>query len=1000
MNLNFEGYEIIEELGFGGMATVYKAKQLKLDRMVVIKTMKPALYQDESFRERFVREAKISAKLSHPNIVQIYDVVVQESGSYLSIEYIDNGDLGDRLAQPIDMENVFHLVNQISSALDYAHNKNVIHRDVKTKNILVRSNGSFVLADFGIAKAMDMGTQMTMDGSIVGSPKYMSPEQAKGNPVDSRADFYGFGIVLFEVLTGNVPFDGDSSVAVALKHLNEPIPLLEGELQAFNPFFKKILAKEVKDRYSNGAEVVEGFYDCLKNINEQTIIYNIPDKNSFSPSYLNSSNNSSFGSQNNSSFGSQQILNSVSKIITPNKFKNRKLIILSFLVVIISIWLIATYNQNDNKQEIKQHLSTAYKLLQENQLAKSLVQFKKVLELDNSNGMAQESIKLTKEMLIKDLKTEVLSENYAHVENKISLLESKFDDDEEIQAIKLELQKSRTLKNLRQSNLEKYSQSEILFNSTYANKQYLLPLESNASKHLADMIVLQPNNLKIKSVLETLENDILLKVRKKITATDLNSASKLIPLFEKRYGSSKELLEIKNLLSEQYQSLAKIESNNKLKQQIIRNFESELNLLGKNLNTLALTSNFYDRYQHYIKSGGTAKEYLDVAKSALTNLNKYIDSQPLESINFKGFSTLLTYDAVIEKLKSSTELVNFSSLLNRKKQEFKSANTLLKQLSEINVERINKVDDVKAYYFQLKKLLPLNFYQSLMNQKKIDFVLQMEVLIKNSINNNDMALASQLLSFFKQEDITTDISNWQTMLDRRMQELNTQKAQRKLKESNALKKRISRLISDGKGLLPHNKSALSALKSAKADNTLDPQTITSFVEQIYQSAFENLNALKTKNQYDDYLSFYNDVLAGFDILAPEAGVKRDIIAQKNAYQLRHEERLLIQTTKDNLYAELSTQIQQQNVEHSLDTIDKIRSYKQANIPKAEITRRENRVMLLLMNTIDKHIEKKEKKEAQRLVNRALDSFINNEELLIKQKRIENIKNKEIKLIGF
>ena len=992
MNLDFIGYKIIEELGFGGMATVYKATQLKLDRLVVIKTMKQALYQDEGFRERFVREAKISAKLSHPNIVQIYDVVVHENGSYLSIEYIDGGDLSDRLKQPIDMKSVFNLVNEISSALDYAHNKNVIHRDVKTKNILVRSNGSFVLADFGIAKAMDMDTQMTMDGTIVGSPKYMSPEQARGHTVDSRSDFYGFGIVLFEVLSGSVPFDGDSSVSVALKHLNEPVPRLEGELEAFNPFFKKMLAKKADERYANGAEVVEGFWNCLQNINEQTVIHNMSEKNSFSPSYLNTSYNSSFSSQ--------QILSSVSKVIGPSRIKNRKLIGLSVLVVIILGLVVTIFNQTDNQPQIQQQLTSAYKLLQSNQLAKSLVQFKKVLELDNSNEMAHESIRLTKEIFVKDLKTELLSENYAFVENKVALLENRFNDDEEIQAILLELQKSRTLNDLRQSNLKKYAESESLFNSSYAKNNLLLPVEDNAAKHLADMIILQPKNLKIKSLIETLKKDILSVVRKEITTDNLNVASKLITLFETRYGPSEDLVEIKRLLTDKYQFLAGVESDNKRKLQVIKDIDIELVQLGRNLTTPQQINTYFNRYQDYIYSGGNANKYQSIVKTAISELTKNLINQPLENSNFKELDKLFTYEVVIKQLASSSELIKLSSLLKNRKHDLKKANSLLEQLSDVDIEKIDNIKGVINYYSQLSQLLSLSFEQTLVNQRKHDFIVQMEEVIQSNIVDGDIKFASQLINFFEKENVVADVTNWQIRLDQRKKQLSKQQTQIKLRKASRIERNVNQLILDGKGLLPFENSALSVLANANDNEDLNSQLVYTFVDEIYLDVFQKLKTLMARDQYEKHVSLYANVLAAFDILSPTGSIKHDIVSQTNAYKLRHENAVQIQAKKDKLFADISSHINQSAIERSLDTMDKIKSFKQANIPKEDIKNLERRIMLLIINRLDLRIENKEKKKAQRLINRALISFVNNEELLTKKREIENIKDKNIKLIGF
>jgi serine/threonine protein kinase len=251
------GYRIESRLGQGGMATVYLAIQESFEREVALKVMSPLLNSDPSFAERFKREARIVAQLSHASIVPVFDVGEHQSFHYLSMEYLPAGELKRRI---LDRENDIHLALKVcialSSALETAHRKGFVHRDIKPENILFREDGTPVLTDFGIARALDSGRSMTLAGMLVGTPDYMSPEQVKGLELDGRSDLYSLGIVFYEVLTGSVPFKADSTLSVALKQVGEPLPLLPPEYAEYQEFLDCLTAKNREERFASGAEVV------------------------------------------------------------------------------------------------------------------------------------------------------------------------------------------------------------------------------------------------------------------------------------------------------------------------------------------------------------------------------------------------------------------------------------------------------------------------------------------------------------------------------------------------------------------------------------------------------------------------------------------------------------------------------------------------------------------------------------------------------------------------
>ncbi|WP_193164057.1 bifunctional serine/threonine-protein kinase/formylglycine-generating enzyme family protein [Microbulbifer hainanensis] len=262
--LEIPGYRILKKINQGGMSTVYLAIQRSVGRQVALKVMSPVLNADPIFSERFQREANIVGQLSHPNIVGIHDIGRYRSLNYIAMDYMPGGSVADRLAkgimEPLEALNV---TRQIAMALDHAHGKGYVHRDLKPENILFREDGSAVLTDFGVARAVARTTRMTNTGMVVGTPHYMSPEQARGAAIDGRADLYSLGVVFYEMISSAVPFQADEAVAIAIKHLTDPIPRLPARHSLYQNLVDRFLAKDPDHRFQRGLDVVDAIDQLL-----------------------------------------------------------------------------------------------------------------------------------------------------------------------------------------------------------------------------------------------------------------------------------------------------------------------------------------------------------------------------------------------------------------------------------------------------------------------------------------------------------------------------------------------------------------------------------------------------------------------------------------------------------------------------------------------------------------------------------------------------------------
>ncbi|MFC5471923.1 Stk1 family PASTA domain-containing Ser/Thr kinase [Cohnella suwonensis] len=279
-------YELLARVGGGGMALVYKAKDLLLNRYVAVKVLRQQFTHDDDFVKRFRREAQAAASLSHPNIVSIYDVGHVEDTHYIVMEFIDGSNLNEiiRDRAPLQPAEAVRVASQICDALEHAHHNQIIHRDIKPHNILIGNNGRVKVTDFGIARAVTSST-ITQTGSVIGSVHYFSPEHAKGVATGEKSDLYSLGIVLYQMMTGRLPFLGESPISVALKHLQEPFE----QPRKVNPHIPqsveniilRAMRKNPQERYQSAKEMLADLETCLQpnRLNEAPLFYDSDQEN-------------------------------------------------------------------------------------------------------------------------------------------------------------------------------------------------------------------------------------------------------------------------------------------------------------------------------------------------------------------------------------------------------------------------------------------------------------------------------------------------------------------------------------------------------------------------------------------------------------------------------------------------------------------------------------------------------------------------------------------------
>lgn len=371
-------YQIIKSIGEGGMANVYLAYDTILDRNVAVKVLRGDLANDEKFVRRFQREALSASSLSNPNIVEVYDVGEDNGEYYIVMEYVEGKHLKNLLKKrgKLTVAEVVDIVLQITNGLSVAHDSYIIHRDIKPQNILILENGLIKITDFGIAVAMN-ATQLTQTNSVMGSVHYLPPEQASGKGATLQSDIYSIGILMYELLTGKLPFKGDNAVEIALKHLKEPMPSIKDELpdipQAIENIILKATAKNPKNRYADAREMHEDLKTCLdeSRANELKITFKYPE-NDYDDTKLLKTVKTKEESKTQKKDGEEEIAKKIKK---KEESSQNKLIItlasvfVGLVVVITTIFVLIPYITSSKQEAIpkvaNETITDAIKILQD-----------------------------------------------------------------------------------------------------------------------------------------------------------------------------------------------------------------------------------------------------------------------------------------------------------------------------------------------------------------------------------------------------------------------------------------------------------------------------------------------------------------------------------------------------------------------------------------------------------------------------------------------------------
>lgn len=532
----FPDYTVIRELGKGATATVYLAVQKNLNRRVALKVLGRGLASDATFTQRFLREGRIIAKLSHPNIVPVYDVGSHDGTLFMAMEYLDGGTLEDRRAE-LTLRHLSKCFVQISDALGYAHRQGFVHRDIKLDNILYRRDGEAVLGDFGIARAAESLTRMTVTGAILGTPAYMSPEQVAGSELDGRADLYSLGVVLFELLTGHAPFQGDSVMSVGLQHLTAPVPELPEAAAHFEPLIGQALAKKPTDRFESAAD----FRDALT---ELIVSYGRPSETPLSALHGDTV---------------PQAMDIDDALSAVTHERSRQFPVVGALAAVLAIALTVFFvtQRTDpqtespmsavvpelldpaiqrNQEEVSALLQQANDADQEglwfsDNGTGAIDLFRDVLEIDAQNTLATAGLQRVRRSALQRVELELASDRLEEAESELSRIDANWPNDESVAnlASNIELRRSSIAANTARENRNRRLTDHLERASSAARRgEWMVPEETSALSMYRAALSIDPENAIALAGVDSVATHFINQAEQAIAGEEFERATELL----------------------------------------------------------------------------------------------------------------------------------------------------------------------------------------------------------------------------------------------------------------------------------------------------------------------------------------------------------------------------------------------------------------------------------------------------------------------------------------
>lgn len=610
--IEIPGYKIEKLLGKGGMARVYLALHNGLNRHVAIKVMSKNLDEedDNSYSERFISEARIVASLNHVNIITVFDVGVHDGHHYIAMELVPGETLDDKIKKGLTERDGLIIMKQIASALDFAHSKNIIHRDIKPENILFREDGTAILADFGIAKATESTSKMTATGTVIGTPHYMSPEQAQGQTVGSYSDFYSLGVVFYEMLTGGLPYDADSTIAIVFKHITEPVPHLDTAHAKFQPLLDTLLAKDQKDRYHTGREIIADI-ECLERGEKPANATAI-----FSPGEINPAIAAAAGKMNRATPSSKQ-----------NQTKGRPYLGISLVFILIAAGSAGGYfyYQNEMVQQSPQQLQKMKAQLEAQQKKDQLAakQKKEQLEAQLENAQLEDQLKnakLTNVQLEVQQKKGQLEAMLKKEQQKKADLEAQQKEKEQLETqqkkeqLEAQLKKEQQKKAALEAQKKKKAQLEKLSGKAkklFAQKNYVTPKNNNALTIYKQMLKLEADNKQASKGINNIQKYYASQFNRHISASQLKKAASDIRIMKKIPASSSTIKRMQvSLKNSQPKKIAPPKKLNIGKaSEIIGQFKSAIQT--RNRSTLKKISQYVPGREQFINQ--LLKQYISIS---------------------------------------------------------------------------------------------------------------------------------------------------------------------------------------------------------------------------------------------------------------------------------------------------------------------------------------------------------------------------------------------------